>query len=52
MKILLQIEARTISNYELATNQQTLINMITTLHHVFLRLRLPKKAFKTNNFES
>lgn len=45
MKILLQTEAKTISNEELAKNQEDLINMLTKVYR--FAFRLPKKAIKT-----
>ena len=38
MKILLQLEAKTISNDELANNQQDLINMLTKMYQFFCRI--------------
>ena len=45
MKIILQPEAKTISNEELAKNQEDLINMLNKLYCI--TFRLPKKAIKT-----
>lgn len=45
MKILLQPEARTISNEELAKNQKDLVNMLTKVYR--FAFKLPIKANKT-----
>lgn len=42
MKIILQSEARTISNRELAKNQKDLIEFVTKITH--FKLALPKKV--------
>ena len=49
MKILLQTEAKTISNYELAENQKYLINLLNKFFSFGFRLQSKSKASKSCN---
>jgi len=49
MKIILQLEAKTISNSELAKNQQDLINLISKLIHFNFGLSNKTKKAKCSS---